>query len=135
MESILKTIQSIFPLLGFYPKWAQALFLLTFLLALLSFAIFVISYNKANEDQKQSENQPATKLIEAFSAEHAPFLQLPVAAAPQKIESPTILRSPQFANDFPLIDLKFQNTGKSAEMITRIKLLVRDVKIDIAPSI
>ncbi|MGJ0452121.1 MAG: hypothetical protein ACR65T_02660 [Methylocystis sp.] len=135
MESIVKTLQSVFPLLIFYPNWAQALFLVTFLLTLLSFAVFVVTYNQASEAQKQAEGTKFADIRLASPPPSSAQRQEPTVGPAEEMESPNAFRSSEFANEFPVIDLKFQNPGKISEMITRLKLLVRDVNVNITPSI
>jgi hypothetical protein len=137
MESILKSLQSLFPLVTFYPQWAQLLFLTTFILSLISFASFVILYNDAATRCKNADNKPATELIDVGTS-----LKL-TSSAPStpggSIMDPTAsllaYKSEEFANSFPVLDLKFHNAGKTPELITRIRMLSLDVDLDITPAI
>jgi hypothetical protein len=138
MESILKSLQSLFPLVTFYPAWAQLLFLATFILFLVSFASFVILYNGAATRREHADNQPATKLIDIGSRSKSTPLSASSASvgnSTNSTDTPLAFQSAEFANSFPVLDLKFQNPGKKPELITRIRMLLLDAMLDATPAI
>lgn len=49
------SIDKILPLVSFYPRWVQALFLAALIIVLASVAIFVIFYSSASSRQKEAE--------------------------------------------------------------------------------
>jgi hypothetical protein len=48
MEKIIKFFEQLLPLVTFYPKWAQVIFLLSFILVLISVLLFVVLYPSAS---------------------------------------------------------------------------------------
>ncbi|WLE96061.1 MAG: hypothetical protein QTN59_15405 [Candidatus Electrothrix communis] len=124
MESILKTIQSVVPLIAYYPTWAQVLFSLTFILILSSTAVFVLQYNDSSVAQKRAESAPKTQLAGIGVTDNSSY-----------VDVSNVIQSKEYLNDFPVLDLKFHNQGKTSELITRIKIKTIEVEIDKTPSL
>jgi len=62
MDKFLKTIEQVVPLLTFYPRWAQYLFTITFILVLSSIFVFVFHYSSAAK--KRERIHPITLTLE-----------------------------------------------------------------------
>jgi hypothetical protein len=63
MDGVLDLVAKVVPLLSFYPRWAQSLFLSAFLLAISSFAVFVIGYPAASAKKTAAEASAAEEKL------------------------------------------------------------------------
>lgn len=54
MEKFLKMVEQLLPLLTFYPRWTQVIFVLSFVLVLVSIFLFIILYPSASNKKRET---------------------------------------------------------------------------------
>ena len=57
MVKLSKLISQLIPLLAFYPRWAQGIFVITFVTVLVSACLFVVLYSSASKQQEHSKKE------------------------------------------------------------------------------
>ena len=66
---MVKFLEQLLPLITFYPRWAQVVFLATFALFLFSFLIFIVLYPSAINQKKASDSKSSQTVSPTLTAE------------------------------------------------------------------